>query len=59
MGALLSARIIGIAKALVVDGLFQRRLFQGSPLRWTLHALIFFPFVFRFGWGVVALLGTL
>ena len=59
MGALLSARIIGITRALVVDGLFQRRLFQVSPLRWALHALIFFPFVFRFGWGVVALLGTL
>jgi nitrate reductase gamma subunit len=40
------------------DMLFQRRLFKRSPLRWFIHALIFYPFLFRFVWGLVAMVGT-
>lgn len=45
--------------ALVLDGVFQRRLWRISPLRGLIHNLIFFPFLVRFVWGIVALLGTL
>ncbi len=46
-------------KALFVDGLLQRRLFRRSHFRWFIHALIFWPFVIRFTWGLVALIGSL
>ena len=58
-GAVFSARIGVILKALVVDGLLQRRLYRHSPGRWAVHALIFWPFVLRFGWGILALVLTL
>lgn len=45
--------------ALVLDGIFQRRLWRISPLRGLIHNLIFFPFLVRFVWGLAALLGTL
>ncbi|MCA1990089.1 MAG: respiratory nitrate reductase subunit gamma, partial [Desulfarculus sp.] len=45
--------------ALVLDGVFQRRLWRISPLRGLIHNLIFFPFLVRFVWGIIALLGTL
>ncbi|MFZ5586331.1 MAG: respiratory nitrate reductase subunit gamma [Thermodesulfobacteriota bacterium] len=45
--------------ALVLDGVFQRRLWRISPLRGLIHNLIFFPFVIRFTWGMAALIGTL
>jgi len=41
------------------DIFLQRRLYRQSPSRWAVHALIFFPFAFRFLWGIVALLGSL
>lgn len=41
------------------DIFLQRRLYRQSPSRWAVHALIFFPFVFRFLWGIVGLLGSL
>ncbi len=46
-------------KALFIDGLLQRRLFRRSHFRWFIHALIFWPFVIRFTWGLVALIGSL
>jgi nitrate reductase gamma subunit len=55
LGALFSLRFFSIIKALIMDGLLQRRLFRQTKARWAIHALIFLPFVFRFGWGVVGL----
>ena len=54
-----SARFGAIVKALVVDGIFLRRLWKESPGRWAIHGLIFYPFVVRFLWGMYALLGSL
>ena len=45
--------------ALILDGLLQRRLFKISKERWMLHALIFYPFLFRFIWGAWALTASL
>jgi len=56
--ALFSRRIIPIGKVLFFDVLLQRRLYRQSPFRWMIHGLIFFPFVFRFLWGITALLGS-
>ena len=56
--AVFSARIGAILKALIIDGLLQRRLYRHSPGRWLIHGLIFWPFVFRFIWGMLALMGT-
>jgi nitrate reductase gamma subunit len=52
-------RIISICKSLFLDGLLQRRLFKVSRERWLLHALIFYPFVFRFIWGMIGLIASL
>ena len=52
---LVSGRILTITKSLLLDGLLQRRLFRVSRERWLLHALIFYPFVFRFLWGLIGL----
>ena len=57
--ALFSARIGRIIKAFVLDGLLQRRLWRVSPARGLIHALIFLPFLFRFTWGLVALVASL
>jgi nitrate reductase gamma subunit len=54
-----SSRVLLIIKALFLDVLLQRRLYRQSVKRWAIHSLIFFPFVFRFLWGLIALLGSL
>jgi len=56
---LFASRIRAIIGALLLDGLLQRRLFKASKERWLLHALIFFPFLFRFIWGIWALTASL
>lgn len=56
---LFSIRIVYILKAVILDGLLQYRLFQVSKPRWFVHAMIVFPFVFRFIWGVTALVSSL
>jgi nitrate reductase gamma subunit len=58
-GAIFSSRLFVIIKSLILDGLLQRRLFKASRERWLLHALIFYPFIFRFIWGVSALVASL
>ncbi len=58
-GPTAALRIILAVRAVILDGFFQRRLFRRSKIRWALHALIFWPFVFRFSWGLAALLGSL
>lgn len=55
-GAIGSWKII---KALLFDVLLQRRLFSISRIRWFFHALVFYPVVLRFGWGIVALFSSL
>ena len=59
LGAFFSLRVFSIAKALIVDGVFQRRLFRQEKARWAIHALIFLPFVLRFVWGLVGLAASL
>jgi nitrate reductase gamma subunit len=54
-----SRKIFWIGKALFLDVLLQRRLYGQSKGRWFVHSLIFVPFVFRFSWGMLALLGSL
>ena len=54
-----SSRIFSILAALIMDGLLQRRLFRVSRIRWFIHALIFFPFLFRLCWGLTALAGSI
>jgi len=57
--AVFSSQFFVIIKSLMLDGLLQRRLFRVSRERWLLHALIFYPFIFRFVWGLSALLASL
>ena len=57
--AVFSTRLVAITKSLVVDGLLQRRLFGVSRERWVLHAMIFYPFIFRFLWGMIGLITSL
>ncbi|MCP4664773.1 MAG: hypothetical protein GY849_00265 [Deltaproteobacteria bacterium] len=57
--SLFTVKLFFIIKAMIVDVLLQRRLFRRSRARWLIHGLIFFPFVFRFSWGLLALLGSL
>jgi len=53
------SRVTALPTVLFFDGLLQRKLFIQSRLRWFIHALIFWPFVVRFSWGFVALVGSL
>jgi nitrate reductase gamma subunit len=57
--AVFSSKILLIIKAVSMDVLLQRRLFRQSRTRWLIHSLIFLPFVFRFSWGIVALVASL
>lgn len=50
--------LIRIIYSLAVDGIFQRRLLKVSVKRWIIHSMILFPFVFRFAWGISALVMT-
>ena len=54
-----SPKILLIIKAMFLDVLLQRRLFRQSKTRWLIHSLLFMPFVFRFSWGIVALIVSL
>jgi nitrate reductase gamma subunit len=53
-----SSQMFSIIKVLILDGLLQRRLFRISKSRWFTHALIFFPFLIRFCWGLIALVAS-
>ena len=54
----LSARAAAVAKVVFLDGLLQRAFYRRSPGRWLVHALIVWPFVLRFAWGIVAWAGS-
>jgi nitrate reductase gamma subunit len=58
LAVIFSSRIFSIIKVLILDGLLQRRLFRISRFRWFIHALIFFPFLIRFCWGLIALVAS-
>jgi len=53
-----SRRAITVLKALVLDGILQRRLLKQSRWRWAIHSAIFLPFVFRFAWGIAGLIAS-
>lgn len=57
--AVFSRKLLSITKAMFLDVLLQRRLFRQSKTRWLIHSLIFLPFVFRFSWGIFALIASL
>ncbi|MEW6672703.1 MAG: respiratory nitrate reductase subunit gamma [Thermodesulfobacteriota bacterium] len=57
--AVFSGKIGTILKSLILDVLLQSRLYQKSAWRWLIHSFIFLSFVFRFGWGMAALLLSL
>ena len=57
--AIFSARLFAVVKAVVLDVFLQRRLYRRSARRWIIHALIFYPFVFRFVWGVAGLMASI
>ena len=59
LAAVFSNRILVIFHSLILDGLLQRRLYRVSKERWLLHALVFYPFLFRFIWGIWALIASL
>lgn len=48
-----------MAEVFFWDVLLQRRLLRESPNRWFVHALIYFPFVFRCLWGLAGQFGSL
>lgn len=52
-------KIFKIIKAVVLDGLLQRRLFLSSRSRWIIHSMIFFPLVLRFFLGLFGLISYL
>ena len=56
---LFSRKIMVIFKSLLLDSLLQPRLLAQSASRWMIHGLIFYPFVIRFLWGIIALLLSL
>ena len=56
---LANSKLLSFIKTMFFDVLLQRRLFRQSGARWFIHGLIFFPFLIRFLWGIIALLGSL
>ncbi|NIR14336.1 MAG: cytochrome c3 family protein, partial [Desulfobacterales bacterium] len=54
-----STKIVLIIRTTILDVLFQRRLYRQSKTRWLIHSLIFLPFLFRFAWGLLALMASL
>jgi nitrate reductase gamma subunit len=52
-------RTLNALKIIAFDVFLQRMLFRQSRTRWFIHAMIFFPFMFRFLWGMTALLTSL
>ena len=58
-GAVFSARLPKIIRALIMEGLLQKSLFARDPRRWAIHALIFWPFMIRFSLGIFTLIMSL
>ncbi len=47
-GVLFSSRVFLVLKSILVDLLFQKRIFDKSSLRWAAHTLIFVGFILLF-----------
>jgi nitrate reductase gamma subunit len=54
-----STKISRVLKIFVRDGLLQLKFHQLSPSRWLAHGLMVWPFILRFLWGMIALVGSL
>jgi predicted CXXCH cytochrome family protein len=54
-----SRRMGPVFKAILLDGIIQRKLFFQSKTRWLSHGLIFYSFLLRFGFGMIVLLISL
>lgn len=52
-----SRRLFRLLGSLLADGVFLRRVLQESVSRWVMHALIYWPFLFRFLLGLVTWAG--
>jgi nitrate reductase gamma subunit len=52
-----SRRIFRFLGGVVADGLFLRRVLRESVGRWVAHALIYLPFLARFGLGLLTWVG--
>jgi nitrate reductase gamma subunit len=57
--AIFSGKLFSVIKAVFFDVFLQRRLYRRSAKRWIIHGLIFFPFVFRFVWGIFGLFASI
>jgi nitrate reductase gamma subunit len=57
MCLIFSRRIFRFLGGAIADGIFQRRVLQESVARWVTHALIYLPFLARFGLGLSTWLG--
>jgi nitrate reductase gamma subunit len=57
--AIFSGKMLLVAKVFFTDVLLQGRLYRQSRSRWFVHSLVFYPFLLRFLWGMVALIGSL
>jgi nitrate reductase gamma subunit len=53
-----SVKILPVVETLILDAFLQRRLYSQSRGRWFIHALVFYPLVFRFLWGLLALVSS-
>jgi nitrate reductase gamma subunit len=58
-GHFFSGKTLTVLKAILFDVVLQRKLFVRSRTRWFIHGLIFFSFLFRFSWGLLALTTSL
>jgi nitrate reductase gamma subunit len=50
---------LSLLRALVTEVLFINKLYRLSPVRWTIHALIYYPILMRLTFGLVALIFSL
>jgi nitrate reductase gamma subunit len=57
--AIFSGKFFSVIKTAFLDVFLQRRLYRRSAKRWIIHGLIFFPFVFRFVWGIAGLFASI
>jgi nitrate reductase gamma subunit len=52
------AKVLSVLRTLFWDVLLQRRLYRLSKGRWLIHSMIYYFFVVRFSWGLLALMGS-
>ena len=57
--AIFSGKFFSFIKTAFLDVFLQRRLYRRSAKRWIIHGFLFFPFVFRFVWGIAGLFASI